>query len=336
MAHEPTLQAQLQALLQALLAELSPDGGQVQRLRKLSGGASQDSWAFDWASTDGVVQPLVLRRTPPGATVRSGGSAGLDAEAALIALADEAGVPVPPLVLRLRAEHGLGQGFVMGHLDGETLGRRIVSNARFALARQGLARRCGQVLAQIHALPRARLPALREATAAGELAHCREWHRSHGMARPVFALALRWLADQCPDDGVPLGLVHGDFRTGNLMVDEAGLVGVLDWELAHVGDAMQDLGWLCVNSWRYGRAELPVGGFGTRDELFAGYADGGGTVDAARVQWWQVFGTLHWGVICESMGQAGAADGQPQMEKSAIGRRASEAEIDLLQLLAPR
>lgn len=326
----------LPTLLQALAGELSAGGGEVQNLHRLSGGASQDTWAFDLAMAPGAVRPLVLRRTPPGTAQRSGSNAGLEAEAVLIALAGAAGVPVPPLVLRLRAEHGLGQGFVMGHLSGETLGRRIVSDPRFAQARQGLARRCGQVLAQIHALPRARLSALREANAAGELAHCRDWHRSLGAARPVFALALRWLAEHCPDDSVALGLVHGDFRTGNLMVDEAGLAGVLDWELAHLGDAMQDLGWLCVNSWRFGRAELPVGGFGRLDELFAGYAEAGGRVDPARVHWWQVFGTLHWGVICESMGQAGTAAGQPQMEKAAIGRRASEAEIDLLQLLAPR
>jgi aminoglycoside phosphotransferase (APT) family kinase protein len=326
----------MQSQLQALATQLQPGGGRIANLRRLSGGASQDTWAFDLVGDDGRVTALVLRRAPPGAALRSGTNAGLAAEAALIALAADHGVPVPPLVLGLRDEHGLGEGFVMTLLAGETLGRRIVHDARFTDARRGLARRCGQVLARIHALPRERLPALREASAAAELAHCRDWHRSHGTARPVFELALQWLAARTPADALPPTLVHGDFRNGNLIVGEDGLRAVLDWELAHLGDPMQDLGWLCVNSWRFGRAELPVGGFGTLAELFDGYADAGGRVDPNRVHWWQVLGTLQWGVICEGFGHAWMTGAEPELEKAAIGRRASETEIDLLQLLAPR
>ena len=326
----------MQSRLQALAGELRPGGGRIERLRRLSGGASQDTWAFDLVGADGSVTALVLRRAPPGAAVRSGGSAGLAAEAALIALAAEHGIPVPPLVLALRPEHGLGEGFVMRWLDGETLGRRIVHDARYASVRCGLARRCGEVLARIHALPRERLPALREASAAAELARCRDWHRSHGTARPVFELALQWLAAHAPAGDAALSLVHGDFRTGNLMVGDDGLRGVLDWELAHVGDPMQDLGWLCVNSWRYGRSDRPAGGFDTLEDLFDGYAGAGGHIDPNRVYWWQLLGTLKWGVICEGFGHAWLTGAEPQLEKAAIGRRASETEIDLLQLLAPR
>ena len=134
--------------------------------------------------------------------------------------------------------------------------------------------------------------------------------------------------------------MHGDFRNGNLMVDvlaEGGaLVGVLDWELAHLGDPMADLGWLCVNPWRYGQHARAVGGFGQLDELIDGYSTAGGRADRARIHWWQVLGTLRWGVICESMGHAWMTGAEPVMEKAAIGRRASETEIDLLELLLPR
>jgi aminoglycoside phosphotransferase (APT) family kinase protein len=326
----------MQSPLQALAGEMRPGGGRIDRLQRLSGGASQDTWAFDLVGDDGSVTALVLRRAPPGAAVRSGRSAGLAAEAALIEMAAGHGIPVPALMLVLRPEHGLGEGFVMARLEGETLGRRIVHDPRHAATRRGLARRCGEVLARIHALPCARAPALRTAAAAAELAHCRDWHHSHGTMRPVFELALQWLAAHAPADAAPLTLVHGDFRTGNLMVDDQGLRGVLDWELAHVGDPMQDLGWLCVNSWRFGRPDLPVGGFGGLDELFDGYAAAGGRIDAPRVHWWQVLGTLQWGVICEGFGHAWLTGAEPQLEKAAIARRASETEIDLLDLLAPR
>jgi aminoglycoside phosphotransferase (APT) family kinase protein len=109
---------------------------------------------------------------------------------------------------------------------------------------------------------------------------------------------------------------------------------VLDWELAHAGDPMEDLGWICVNSWRFGAIDNPVGGFGSREDLYAGYeAAGGAPVDLKRAHFWEVLGTLRWGVICTMSGIAlreGAATG---LERAMIARRASETELDLLNLL---
>ena len=338
------------ALSTALAAALAPVLGpatQVQGLRRLSGGASQETWAFDAVSdpaTGPVADPaadssvdrreLILRRAPTGAAIRASGNPGLAAEAQLIRGAAAAGVPVPEVVLVLQPDHGLGAGFVMQRLPGETLGRRIASAERNTLAHQ-----CGEALARIHALPLAGLPPLRVTQPRAEVAHLRQWHASHGAARPVFQLALRWLDQHAPADGVAT-LVHGDFRNGNLMVDVTApggaLVGVLDWELAHLGDPMADLGWICVPSWRFGQLARPVGGFGTLDALLTGYASAGGQADRARLHWWQVLGTLRWGVMCESMGQAWRSGAEPVMEKAAISRRASEVEIDLLALLVPR
>jgi aminoglycoside phosphotransferase (APT) family kinase protein len=333
------MQADLPAVLaSALAAALAPSlgaGTQVQGLRRLSGGASQETWAFEAVSAGDAAGPraLILRRAPAGAATRASGNPGLAAEAQLIRLAGAAGVPVPEVVLVLQPAHGLGDGFVMQRLPGETLGRRVASAERNTLARQ-----CGEALARIHALPVAELPPLRSTQPRAEVAHLRQWHARHDAARPVFQLALRWLEDHAPADGVAT-LVHGDFRNGNLMVDLAApggaLVGVLDWELAHLGDPMADLGWLCVHSWRFGQLQRPVGGFGALDALLAGYASAGGHADRARLHWWQVLGSLRWGVICESMGLAWRTGAEPVMEKAAIARRASETEIDLLALLLP-
>lgn len=306
----------------------------VSGLSRLSGGASQETWAFD-SPRGGTTTPLILRRAPPGAELRGNGNPGLAAEADLIRRVGAAGVPVPAVVAVLQPADGLGEGFVMARLQGETLGRRIAAAHRPALAWQ-----VGAALARIHAVDMTGAPELRRSQPLAEVAHQADWHARHGTVRPVFQLALRWLADHAPADVAQPALVHGDFRNGNLMVDiqaEGGaLVGVLDWELAYLGDPMADLGWLGVNSWRYGRHQRPVGGFGHWDQLFDGYRSAGGTVDEARVRWWQVLGSLRWGVICESMGHAWLSGAEPVMEKAAIGRRASEAEIDLLELLLPR
>ena len=328
-------EAKLLAALQRWAAQQARSPGErIESLQRLSGGASQQTWAFDLRGDAGST-PLVLRRAPPTAAQRSRMGAGLPAEAQLIAAARAAGVPVPRIHQVFSAEDGLGEGFVMERLAGETLGRRIVRDPRFAAARDVLAWQCGEALARIHAIPTQGLPALRRGGAAAEQQFQLDLHRSHGSARPVFALGFQWLRRHTPREVVQPVLVHGDFRNGNLMVGDTGLVGVLDWELAHLGDPMEDLGWLCVNAWRFGCSERPVGGFGTREDLFAGYQAAGGRVDAARVHWWEVLGTLKWGIVCEAMAQAWLSGEERDLEKAAIGRRASESEIDLLALLAP-
>ncbi|MEO7941663.1 MAG: phosphotransferase family protein [Burkholderiaceae bacterium] len=324
------------------LARLFGSLGAIVGLRRLSGGASMETWSFDLVFGDGKgegdIERLILRRAPVGAEERAtgGGSAGLAAEAVLLGLAARAGVPVPKVRTVLRPEHGLGDGFVMQRIEGESLGHKIVREARYSGVRKRLAFQCGAAMARIHQVPIDELPALRLAPAMVELEQYRATHRRHGTVKPVFELAFHWLQANAPAaPSVPV-LVHGDFRNGNMVVGSDGLQAVLDWELAHRGDGMEDLGWISVNSWRFGCNELAVGGFGTKEDLFAGYESAGGTVDAKRVHYWEVLGTLKWGVICEAMAHAHLSGAERNVEKAAIGRRASETEIDLLNLLDAR
>jgi aminoglycoside phosphotransferase (APT) family kinase protein len=132
-------------------------------------------------------------------------------------------------------------------------------------------------------------------------------------------------------------LVHGDFRNGNLIIGPEGIRAVLDWENAHLGDPAEDLGWLCVASWRFGNLDRPVGGFGSREDLLTAYnAAGGVPIDVDRLLFWEVYGSLYWGIVC-CRSVAEFRDGKdPSVERAMIARRASETEIDLLRLIAPR
>jgi aminoglycoside phosphotransferase (APT) family kinase protein len=302
---------------------------------KLSGGASQETWSFDIVHPDGTIG-AILRRAPPGYGAAPSRAAGLAAEAVLMQLAYEAGVPSPRVLHVLQPRDGLGTGFIMQRVEGETIARKILRDEKFANARPLLARQLGTVAAGIHGLPLAKLPKLRRMTAAKEIAELERDYRSFEWPRPVFELALRWLLDREPGPSPEVTLVHGDFRHGNLIIGPEGLRAVLDWELAHTGDPMEDLGWVCVNSWRFGEIDKPVGGFGTREELFAGYEAAGRRVDPERVKFWEVMGTLRWGVMCCGMMQRFRAGPEHSIERAMIGRRASETEIDLLRLLAPR
>ncbi|HEX9360634.1 MAG TPA: phosphotransferase family protein [Bradyrhizobium sp.] len=317
------------------VASWCPGATGVIGAAKLSGGASQDTWSFDILHPDGVFG-AILRRAPPGHGAAPSRAAGLNAEAVLMQLAHEAGLPSPRVLHVLQPQDGLGTGFIMQRVEGETIARKILRDEKFASARPHLARQLGKVAAGIHGLPPAKLPKLRRMTSAKEIAELERDYRSFDRPRPVFELALRWLRDRDPGPSPEVTLVHGDFRHGNLIIGPDGLRAVLDWELAHTGDPMEDLGWICVNSWRFGEIDKPVGGFGTREELFAGYETAGRRVDAERVKFWEVMGTLRWGVMCCGMMQRFRIGPEHSIERAMIGRRSSETEIDLLRLLAPR
>ncbi len=325
----------MEALLGRCIASWCPGATGVTNAVRLSGGASQETWSFDIVHPGGNIG-AILRRAPQGYGAAPARAAGLDAEAILMRRAFDAGVPSPKVLHVLQPRDELGTGFIMARIEGETIPRKILRDAQFAEARPKLARQVGKVLAGIHGLDLAQLPELRRMTAAKEIGEFERDYRSLDWPRPVFELALRWLRDHDPGPSEQVTLVHGDFRHGNLVIGPDGVRAVLDWELAHFGDPMEDLGWVCVNSWRFGEIDKPVGGFGTREELFAGYEEAGRRVDPDRVKFWEVMGTLRWGIMCCGMMQRFRLSPEHSIERAMIGRRSSETEIDLLRLLVPR
>jgi aminoglycoside phosphotransferase (APT) family kinase protein len=272
----------IEAELTRCVASWCPGATGVTAAAKLSGGASQETWTFDIVHPDGNIG-AILRRAPEGYGAAPSRAVGLENEAILMRLAFEAGVPSPRVLHVLRPEDDLGTGFIMQRVEGETIARKILRDEQFTTARPLLARQLGAIAAGIHGLPRAKLPVLREMSSTREISDLENEYRSFNWPRPVFELALRWLRDHDPGPSAEVTLVHGDFRHGNLIIGADGVRAVLDWELAHLGDPMEDLGWVCVNSWRFGAIDKPVGGFGSREELFAGYEAAGRKVDPARV-----------------------------------------------------
>jgi aminoglycoside phosphotransferase (APT) family kinase protein len=300
-------------LAAALSARL---GGDVSGLTRLLGGASRESWAFE---LDG--RRLVLRRDPDGAP-RVG---EMRREADLLRAAALAGVPVPEIV------DADDSSIVMQWLDGETLARHILRDEHYAMARSRLVEQAATALVRLHTLVE-RVDGMPDEP--DPLAPWRKTLDHLGQAHPALELGLLRLGARRPDP-VIVGVVHGDFRLGNWMVDESGLVGVLDWELAHVGDVAADLGWMCVRSWRFGAA-LPVAGAGSREELLSAYQGAGGpAMDIETLQWWEAVGTLRWGVICIQQAATHWTGAVRSVELAAIGRRVAEVELDLLELLEP-
>jgi len=308
----------------------------IDSLRRESGGASRQTWSFD-ASVGGARHALILRRDhPSGAKGERERSAALDrgTEFRVIRAAHRAGARAPEVLFELAGDDGLGDGFVMRRVGGTAIARKLLRDAPYATARTKIAGQLGEILARIHATDPATLPPLARREAADQIEGLRHLLDTLAYAQPVFELALTWLDRRKPAPVSKPVLVHGDYRTGNYLADETGVTAILDWEGAHIGDPVEDLGWVCIKSWRFGSIDKPAGGFGTRQEMWSAYERGGGAkVDPRRAHWWEVFGTVRWGIICHTQAWKHLSGAQRSMELASIGRRAVETEVDLLQLL---
>jgi aminoglycoside phosphotransferase (APT) family kinase protein len=315
------LAVQLRAVVRQALAE----DVTIDALAQLTGGASRQTWSFDAVTAAGERRPLILRRDPPEAP-----RGGMAVQARAIAAARRAGVPEPAIVAFGDDAAALGAPFiVMERVEGETLPRRILRDERFAAARPRLAEQCGEILARIHAIPVEAVPGLERPDV---LAGLRRTLDAYEDASPALELGLRRLEADRPPPAAD-AIVHGDFRNGNLLVGPDGIRAVLDWELVHRGDPMEDLGYLTVRAWRFGGGG-EVGGFGPYEDLVRGYERvSGRRVDREVVRWWQLYGTVWWGGMCMDQAWRHLSGEERSIELAAIGRRVWEQEYDVLLLL---
>lgn len=297
--------------------------GVLSGLTRLSGGANMESFAFDWAR-----EAYVLRRAPSADYMADRPFGHVD-EAALVMAAFDAGVKAPEVVGVLEPGDGLGTGYVMRRVLAEVSPAKILAGPPPSLLED-----LGRELARIHSIPLDRVPeAIPLMDTAAALVELRARFLSYGGDRPVIALAIRWCEEHLPAPADPV-LVHGDYRMGNVMVDADGLAAVLDWELAHRGDAHEDLAFGCMTVWRFGALDKPAFGVGSLDDYFAAYeAAGGAKVDRARFRFWLIYRTLWWALGCLQMGQMWRSGADRTVERVVIGRRTAEQELDLVRLL---
>jgi aminoglycoside phosphotransferase (APT) family kinase protein len=295
----------------------------VDDLRRLSGGASRETWSFSAGGRE-----LILRRDPPG---RPGVEGAMQVEAASMRACGKHGLRVPEVVVDDDGGVLGTAGLVMARVPGETLARRILRDDAFAHARPRLVGQIGDFLAGLHAIDPAEVPGVREVDA---LAQYWQSYQQVEDVSPTLEKAYGWLIANRPERTATV-VVHGDLRLGNVIVDAEGLASVIDWELVHLGDPLEDLAWICVKAWRFGEP-LEVGGLGTLDELVAAYeAAGGRTVDRDALHWWLVEKTVQWGFGCMGQAHVHLSGAMRSHELAAIGRRTAEQEWDTIELLAP-
>jgi aminoglycoside phosphotransferase (APT) family kinase protein len=292
-------------------------GEPVERAVLLAGGASKEAWAVDAGGRE-----LLIRRAAGGVIHQA--TLSLAHEFEVLRAAHEAGVKVPEPIAYLGEVEGR-EAFVMARVRGETIGRRIVRSPP-----DGLDLQLADELARIHAIPPSRLPFLEKGD---PIARFYDELDSVAEPHPAIELGLHWVKERLPAHREPV-VVHGDWRIGNVAVDEHGLVAVLDWEFAHLADPVEDLAWPLVRAWRFGADDRRLGGIADASPYLERYAELTGVeVDEAELLAWEVLGNVKWAVGCLTQSRRHLNGQERSVELAVLGRLAAEMEYELLDLI---
>ena len=305
---------------------------EVTNLSRLSGGANRETWSFE-AITKEKQRSLIMQIDRDGMDRLNG---TCERESRILRIAKLNGVPVPTVVASGFSEGSGSRSFsITEKMQGETIARKILRDSQWEDARGNLIHDMAKALAAIHKIDRSQFEGIELSDIRDPLSSLNSIYEALDDPHPTFDFAFRWLKANQPKISEST-FVHGDFRLGNLLIDTSGLNAVLDWEIAQFGDPIQDLGWMCVRAWRFG-SDQRVAGLGSYDELIESYVqESGNDVSAATLLWWEIFGTLRWGIICLQMGGDFRKGRTNSLEIAAIGRRVAENEYDLLQAIGEK
>ena len=325
--------------LQGFIARAAgAESAAITALRRLPGGAVQENWSLDADIAGGCFAGRLEAVLRTDARSKIDASLNRAEEFALLETAAAAGVTVPEPLWLCRDPSVLGKDFfVMRRVAGAAAGHRMVKDERLQENGEALVERLAQELARIHtitpptdglgflAMPEPS-PALHSVT------RFRHYLDRLPAPHPVLEWGLRWLERNAPAKGEVV-LCHHDFRTGNYMVDENGLTGILDWEFAGWSDRHEDIGWFCAKCWRFGADHREAGGIGVRETFTRAYERASGrAVDPGAVSYWEVMAHLRWAVIALQQAQRHISGDEPALEMALTGHVVPGLELEILQL----
>ncbi|PPA03623.1 phosphotransferase family protein [Pseudomonas sp. MWU12-2312b] len=311
----------------------------ILEAKQLSGGAVQENWLvtllIHGGLWDGRLECVLRCDSPTGGVAISHGRAQ---EFQLLKTVFNAGVTVPEPLWLCDDSSVIGRPFfLMRRIGGTAAGHILVKDQSFAPDRVQLAEQLGRELAKIHSVtpPNAELDFLTSydnAPATQRIARHRAFLDAHYCAYPALEWGLRWLERHAPPRDI-VTLIHGDYRTGNYMVDERGLTGILDWEFAGWGDPLEDIGWFCAKCWRFGKVAAEAGGIGARADFYRGYeAVSGRRLDREAVHYWEVMAHVNWAVIAIQQAERHCSGEENSLLLALTGHIVPELEWEILNL----
>ena len=328
--------ADTRARIEAFLCvAASADAVRITRLERMSGGAVQENWALDVEVTGGAHAgaPQWVLRTDAAARVEA--SLKRSEEFAILQVAHAAGLHAPQ-PLWLCSDMGVTgrEFFIMRRLPGIASGHRLTREAALVPERARLARELAENLARLHALkpPQPRLAFLKTMLARDNVAHYRAYLDQLPDPHPALEWGLRWCEINAPREEETT-FIHRDYRTGNYLVHDGGLSGVLDWEFAAFGNPLEDVGWIFAKCWRFAGKERPVGGIAEAADFLAPYERASGrTVSPAALVYWQVMAHVRWSIIALQQAERHLSGVERSLELALTGRIVAELEYEIVAL----
>lgn len=281
--------------LSRLLRRCWSDDFAITDLRKLVGGAARTTWRCTARHAEGE-RGLVFRIAAAG-----DGALHLSDEAtefAVVGAAFAAGIPVAePLLFVAESPELGGEVAVYAEVaDCELMVHRFSQDQRAVLTRDvwtALGRIAAldigkTALVDTLGLDTPQNCALRQLAGWADIVQAFAVHPD-----PVAEAAIRWMRMHPPAPAQKLALVHGDYRVGNLLFAKEGrLAAVLDWEMAHIGDPLEDLAWSLDPRQEVDSTTL-AGGLAVHAEAVAAWRTASGLeIDAPSLRWWQVFAAV--------------------------------------------
>lgn len=284
----PEARHPLEGQLEAALSAHWGEPVSVAALNRFHGGAARETYRFE-ATHDGRTEGLVVRRDPASSLIETSRSVEYHA----LGRAHAAGLPAPePLLLDADGSRLGSPGFIMREVPGGRAAGALEPDP-YGEARDETGRALFTALGQLHALTptEADRAALPFQDAAGRLAHWKAEIAAHRLRpEPIAAAAIRWLEAHLPKPSGPPAIVHGDFRSGNFLVDaDNRLLVVLDWEMAHIGDPYEDLAWVLDPLWSHGDSGRAAGTLKRAEAIACWEAGSGRRFDPGPFRWWQLF-----------------------------------------------
>lgn len=324
--------------LQCFLAQAAGAPGlEIVGLTRLAGGTVQQNWRVDAAWPGGTARWVL--RTAEALGVEDSLGAAQEYEVMKAAHAMRVALPAP--LWRCVDPAVLGQDFfVMDFLDGVAEPHKLFGHALDG-HRETVVEQVGEQLGRLQAVVPGPgiLPFLEPPphnAALKTIARLRACLDRHELPHPAIEFGLRWLECRAPPPARAV-LCHGDFRSGNYMVKDGQLQGILDWELGHWGDPHEDLGWFCQRFFRFGKVGKVAGGMADREHLLRGYERAAGRrVDPEAMTYWDIMANVKWAVVSLQQAARYTSGAVDSFELALVGLATAEMEMEALELIGAR
>ena len=277
-----------------LRRELGAPDLRVENLARIYGGASRETYRFR-ARYEGRDRGLILRRDPPASLIETERTTEFRAYQAFHKL----GLPVPePIALETDGGALERPFFIMAEIENCSVASILAADP-YGVHREKIGRQFFSVLGRIagadpDGIGLNDLEGARVDCWAHEL---QRWEKvieeDEREPQPIARGAIRWLNRNPPPRAQKISVVHGDYRTGNFLFDADGNIrGVLDWEMAHLGDPLEDLAWSLDPLWSHGDTARAAGTISRADAIRIWEKTSGLRFDPAAFAWWEIFASL--------------------------------------------